>query len=116
MKRLISLLKYSYSWFFNDLCKIFIKNRRKVYCKDLLWNYIKMVYTILDCATVMANCQLYPHNCHIPSNSTECKVHYSPQELELTETFCEKCKTGSLHITPTIVPRRVCRNNIRGTQ
>ena len=56
----------------------------------------------------------HPSNCQLPENATECKTHYSPQELELTETFCEKCKTGSLHITPTIVPRRVCRNNIRG--
>ena len=56
----------------------------------------------------------HPHNCHIPDNSTDCKTYKVPKTLELSETFCEKCKKGSQHITPTIVQKRVCRNNIRG--
>ena len=56
----------------------------------------------------------HPKNCFVQSNATSCRSHISPREMELFETFCEKCKSGSRHATPAIVERRICRDNIRG--
>ena len=58
----------------------------------------------------------HPTNCYIPSNSTDCITQILPKHMDLSETFCETCKSGSRHVVPAVVQRRVCRHNIRGTK